>query len=66
LTFTSKPLREFMIGDVRRPLYVLFGAVGFVLLVAVRQRGEPAAGARFARPRRIVGARRRSAPDGRG
>ncbi|MBY0496158.1 MAG: ABC transporter permease [Cyanobacteria bacterium] len=34
LTFTSKPLREFMIGDVRRPLYVLFGAVGFVLLVA--------------------------------
>ena len=34
LTFTSRPLREFMIGDVRRPLYVLFGAVGFVLLVA--------------------------------
>jgi putative ABC transport system permease protein len=34
LTFTSKPLREMMIGDVRRPLFVLFGAVGFVLLVA--------------------------------
>jgi predicted permease len=34
LTFTSKPLRELMIGEVRRPLFVLFGAVGFVLLVA--------------------------------
>ena len=34
LTFTSKPLAEMMIGDVRRPLFVLFGAVGFVLLVA--------------------------------
>jgi putative ABC transport system permease protein len=34
LTFTSKPLQEMMIGDVRRPLFVLFGAVVFVLLVA--------------------------------
>ena len=34
LTFTSKPLGEMMIGEVRRPLFVLFGAVGFVLLVA--------------------------------
>ena len=34
LQITSKPLRELMIGEVRRPLFVLMGAVGFVLLVA--------------------------------
>ena len=34
LTFTSRPLREMMIGEVRRPLFVLLGAVAFVLLVA--------------------------------
>ena len=34
LTFTATPLHSVIVGDVRRPLFVLFGAVTFVLLVA--------------------------------
>jgi predicted permease len=34
LTFNATPLAEAIVGKVRTPLLVLFGAVGFVLLVA--------------------------------
>jgi putative ABC transport system permease protein len=34
LTFTGTSLEQLILGDVRTPLLVLFGAVGFVLLVA--------------------------------
>ncbi|MEX2281498.1 MAG: ABC transporter permease [Gemmatimonadota bacterium] len=34
LTFTAQPLTDVLLGDVRGPLFVLMGAVGFVLLVA--------------------------------
>jgi putative ABC transport system permease protein len=34
LAITSVPLRDMIVGEVQRPLFVLLGAVGFVLLVA--------------------------------
>lgn len=34
LSMTTKPLHEFVVGEVRRPLVILMGAVALVLLVA--------------------------------
>jgi predicted permease len=34
LTFTATPLQAVIVGDVQRPLWILLGAVGLVLLIA--------------------------------
>jgi putative ABC transport system permease protein len=34
LTFRIEPYRQFVVGDVKSPLLILFGAVGLVLLIA--------------------------------
>lgn len=34
LTFTARSLRDLLVGEIRRPLFILFGAVALLLLVA--------------------------------
>jgi hypothetical protein len=51
-----RPLQDDMIGDVRSSLMVLLGAVALVLLIAVRQPGQPDAGAHH-RPRQEIAVR---------